>query len=98
MLADFFTKPLQGSLFWRLKEFIMGWAHANILQDYVPPSKKERVENHFSGDKSETSQKATYVQVVAGNQIGKTDGTKWSKLGSKERKGFWRLIKVVWKP
>ena len=37
----------------------MGWAHVKILQDYVPPPKKERVENHVSEDESETSQKAT---------------------------------------
>ena len=31
--------------------------------------------NLVSGDETETSQKATYVQVVTGNRIGKTDGT-----------------------
>ena len=31
MLADFFTKPLQGSLFLRLREVIMEWAHVEIL-------------------------------------------------------------------
>ena len=30
----------------------MGWAHIAILKDYVPPLKKERVENHVSGDES----------------------------------------------
>ena len=55
MLADFFTKPSQGSLFRSLREVIMGWAHLDILQDNVPPPKKERVENHVSGDKPETS-------------------------------------------
>ena len=76
MIADFFTKPFQGSLFRRIREVIMGWAHVNILQDYVPPPKKERVEKHVSEDESETSQKATYAQVVTGNRIGNTDGTK----------------------
>ena len=54
---------------------MMGWAHVIILQDYVPPPKKERVENHVSGDEPETSQKATYDQVVTGNLIGKADST-----------------------
>ena len=53
-------------------------AHINILQDYVPPPKEERVENHVSGDKPETQHKETYIQVVTGNQIEKTDGTEWS--------------------
>ena len=69
MLADFFTKPLQGSFFRRLREVIMKWAHINILQDYVPPPKKERVENHVSENEPETYYKATYVQVVTGYWI-----------------------------
>ena len=56
MLADFFTKSLWGSLFRRLREVIMGWAHVDILRDYVAPPKKERVENYVSGDEPETSQ------------------------------------------
>ena len=53
----------------------MGWAHVDILKDYVPPPNKESVENNVSGDEPETFQKATYVQVVTGNRIGKIDGT-----------------------
>ena len=50
ILADFFTKALQGSLFWRFREVIMGWLHGNILQDYIPPPKKYLVENHVFGE------------------------------------------------
>ena len=32
-------------------------------------------ENRVSGDEPETSQKATYVQIVTGNRTGKTDGS-----------------------
>jgi hypothetical protein len=32
MLADFFTKPLQGSLFSKLRDVIMGHAHVNTLK------------------------------------------------------------------
>ena len=53
----------------------MGWAHVDIFQDYVPPPKKDRVENHVSGDEPETLQEATYAQVVTWNQIEKIDGT-----------------------
>ena len=75
MFADFFTMPLQWSLFRPTREVIMVWAHVNILQDYEPPPNKELIEKNISGDKPETSQKATYVHVVTGNQIEKTDGT-----------------------
>ena len=43
MLTEFFTKPLQGSLFRRLREVIMGWAHIDILQDYFSPENKELI-------------------------------------------------------
>ena len=50
MIADFFTETLKGKLFWHLREVIMGWAHIDILQGYVPPPKKKLVENNVSGD------------------------------------------------
>ena len=47
MLADFFTKPLQGKLFHKFRDVIMGWKHINTLHskkaDALSP--KERVEN-----------------------------------------------------
>ena len=36
------------------------------------PPKKKRIENNVSVDEPETSQKATYVQIVTGNRIGNT--------------------------
>ena len=44
MLADFFTKALQGALFTNFRDVIMGWKHVNTLQ-MVPPSTKESVGN-----------------------------------------------------
>jgi hypothetical protein len=53
MLADFFTKPLQGNLFRRLREVVMGREHVNKLDEFVTkPSSQERVENRFYEDKS----------------------------------------------
>ena len=69
ILLDFFTKPLQGSLFRSLRGVIMGWVHVDILQDYVPPRKKEPVENHVSGDKPEIRQEVTYTQIVTASRI-----------------------------
>jgi hypothetical protein len=45
MLADYFTKPLQGKLFRNFREVIMGYKHVNeLLLDPTFPL-KERVEN-----------------------------------------------------
>ena len=44
MLADFFTKALQGASFIKFREVIMGWKHIDTLQ-MGPPSTKERVGN-----------------------------------------------------
>ena len=44
MLADLFTKPLQGALFLKFCEGIMGWKHVDILQ-MGPSSTKEYVGN-----------------------------------------------------
>jgi hypothetical protein len=54
MLADFFTKPLQGSLFRRLREAVMGWMHINTLKDIVSAKSQERVGESIAEEKSET--------------------------------------------
>ena len=72
----------------------MGWEHVNALQDCVQPPKKERVENHVSGEELETLQKSTYVQIVTGNRIGKTDSIKWSNLYQNNKKDSEGLLKL----
>ena len=44
MLAYFFTKVLQGDMFAKFCDVIMGWKHVDTLQ-MGPPSTKERVVN-----------------------------------------------------
>jgi hypothetical protein len=44
MLADFFTKPLQGSLFRKFRDVIMGHQHIDTLKSTSPPPSQERVE------------------------------------------------------
>ena len=69
MLADYFTKPLQGSLFKRFREVIMGWKHIDTLKTFIK-STKERVGNSGndkSGEFSDnvtTIKKVTYADVV----------------------------------
>jgi hypothetical protein len=48
MLADFFTKPLQGSLFRKFREVIMGHKHIDSLKPPPPPTpSQERVEKNI---------------------------------------------------
>ena len=44
MLAEFFTKSLQGALFAKFCDVIMVWKHVDTLQ-MGPPSTKEHVGN-----------------------------------------------------
>jgi hypothetical protein len=43
MLADCFTKPLQGSLFRKFREVIMGHKHIDSLKQSKPTPSHERV-------------------------------------------------------
>ena len=54
MLADFFTKPLQGHLFRRFRDVILGYSHVNTLRrdTAVPP--EERVGKGGSGARDVT--------------------------------------------
>jgi KUP system potassium uptake protein len=45
MLADFFTKPLQGSLFRKFRAVLLGHCHVNTLTKSSLPPSEERVEN-----------------------------------------------------
>ena len=43
MLADFFTKPLQGNLFRRFRDVVLGYKHVDTLSVAAAPSSEERV-------------------------------------------------------
>jgi len=49
MLADFFTKPLQGSLFRKFRDVVMGYAHIDTLKTKAEArAEQERVRNGVS--------------------------------------------------
>ena len=48
MLADYFTKSLQGKSFYAFRDVLMGWKHINSLYELTSSSTKERVENNHS--------------------------------------------------
>ncbi len=50
MVADFFTKPLQGTLFRILREVIMGRASVDLLDIPEAPSPQECVEENTKVD------------------------------------------------
>jgi hypothetical protein len=54
MLTAFFTKPLQGALFVKFREVIMGWKHVDTLRNAAVSPPKERVENSLCGDITDT--------------------------------------------
>ena len=75
MLADYFTKPLQGQLFRDMRSIIMGWEPLEKLEAYgmkylEPYPSKERVGTYISGHGTNTiptGERATYAEVVKKN-------------------------------
>ena len=57
MVADYFTKTLQGGLFRKLRRIIMGWDYLTALEDkdHVTASKERVVE--LSNDESAENEK-----------------------------------------
>jgi hypothetical protein len=65
MIADFFTKPLQGKLFLKLRSVIMGHVHINSLNDEDSLQTEERVgrcESAASSNHSEVEKEKTDVR------------------------------------
>ena len=55
MLADFFTKPLQGNLLKKFRAVILGYVHVSSMCQFNPSESKERVEAHNPGTEPATS-------------------------------------------
>ena len=68
MLADFYTKPLQGTLFKKFRDVIMGSSCISSLQETTKHEKKERVENMslnsglFSSSELRAKKKSQHVK------------------------------------
>jgi hypothetical protein len=52
MLADFFTKPLQGSLFKKFRDVLMGYKHISTLVMPTKQPSEERVGDNLLSDDS----------------------------------------------
>jgi hypothetical protein len=80
MLADFFTKPLQGSLFRKFRDIVLGYKHIDTLHiDEEESSSQERVRKDVFRENSKRSEdspsvvgkvdeRKTYAEVVKGRQ------------------------------
>jgi hypothetical protein len=88
MLADFFTKPLQGSLFRRFRAVLLGYEHVDSLALPADTAAQERVgerptdaptaasDDNEPGEDPVQPKKVTWAQVVAGNTGARTARTK----------------------
>ena len=74
MLADFFTKPLQGALFQKFRRVLMGHAHVNTLSLSSSTPTEERVgekrENETAGNNEEDTVVATNTTNAKTGGIG----------------------------
>ena len=67
MIADYFTKPLQGALFHMFRNVIMGWDHVStVYTGYDAP--KERVENNEERLKREKTENRELVAATTVNK------------------------------
>jgi hypothetical protein len=63
MLADFFTKPLQGALFRKFRDVVLGYKHISTLHDDdEESSSQERVGNEISKGNVKRSQRSDNVK------------------------------------
>ena len=78
MVADFFTKPLQGSLFRKFRDIILGYEHISTLNEVMEESlseervrKDEETKNvrtvKTANDGPSITRPKTYAEVVSGN-------------------------------
>jgi len=69
MIANFFTKPLQGALFKCFKHIIMGWEHI-FLDTILATQAKEHVGKGENARKHQSFSESDKLLVTAGNHSG----------------------------
>ena len=82
MLSDFFTKPLNGSLFQKFRDVILGYKPVSSLREILPPDVEEHVGNNdqrllgrYNVSQSDTSKYKGVTRDVA-IEAGKEDSMK----------------------
>ena len=70
MIADFFTKPLQGALFRKFRDIVLGYKHISTLnQDDEESSSQERVREGVSGETVKRSDDGPSVVSKANGHV-----------------------------
>jgi hypothetical protein len=83
MLADFFTKPLQGKLFRRFRDVVLGYRHTDTLRRDPLLAAEERVGEGRPATDDVTPAKSAHIQ----NKInGKTESNEWTTVTSKKQR------------
>jgi hypothetical protein len=85
MLADFFTKPLQGNLFRKFREVILGHKHIDSLKRITTITSQERVEkDSLSANKwNEIDGRKTDLKNTKPKKLSYAEITKKRKLSWK---------------
>ena len=79
MIADFFTKPLQGGLFRTTKNYIMGHAEILMEEHIGTDSKNDNKSNKIAirtEHKTKERQKSSYANVVKSSVVAKNTSRK----------------------
>ena len=71
MLTDFFTKPLQGSLFRKFRSVLLGHAHINTLRDHTSP---ETNEERVGSENTTVPPGSGLTHAAASNASGASNG------------------------
>ena len=91
MVADFYTKPLQGNLFRVFRDVILGYVHVSSLNDDgMETSDEERVRRDEL--RGETEEKDEAVETVITSDDPNPNGNKekvitWADIVSRTNKG-----------
>lgn len=91
MVADFYTKPLQGNLFWIFRDVILGYVDVSSLNNLgMETSDKERIGEKGAGEKEERKgeeEKAVITSDVPNPKGNQGKVTTWADIVSRASKG-----------
>jgi hypothetical protein len=75
MLADFFTKPLQGALFRKFRDVILGYKHVDslVITDTFPPVEERVGENRSDENGNDGSSEDGFIMVHAKTRRNRVD-------------------------
>jgi len=86
MLADFFTKPLQGSLFERFRKVLMGHAHIDTLSSLSLLPAEERVEGSDKQGATEKNEQDKDISVKKDISVSNDVTENWTVVAGRKGK------------